>query len=103
MTLTLDDAITELRQSPQFRAWGKLSVEDIESSEISTATEKHYLPDELGKLWGVSAETIRTLFREERDVLRLTKSDGSKRSYVLIRIPESVAQRVHKRLSAVPQ
>ena len=49
------------------------------------------------------AETIRLTFREEPGVLRLRQPTRGKRSYVLLRIPHSVAERVHRRLSAVPQ
>jgi hypothetical protein len=66
--------------------------------------EKHFTPSELAKAWGVSAETVRQLFRNEPDVLRVG-SNGSTdaRRYVLLRIPESVAVRVHRRLSAIPK
>jgi hypothetical protein len=66
------------------------------------ADERHYEPNELAELWGVSAETIRNVFREEPGVLRIAHPNGKKRKYVLMRVPESVAQRVHKRLAAVP-
>jgi hypothetical protein len=100
MNLTLDDAIAELRQSPQFRAWGKPTVEDIESSEISPAQEKHYSPDELASLWGISVDSIRRLFRDEPGVLKMGDKDPKhKRQYLTLRIPESVAVRVHTRLS----
>ena len=68
--------------------------------------EKHFEPAELAKAWGVSAETIRNVFRNEPGVLRITASTNgklSKRKYVSMRVPVSVAERVHKRLSAVPQ
>ena len=71
--------------------------------------EKHFSPSDLAKAWGVSAETVRQIFRDEPDVLRVgsngaaTPSISRKRKYVLLRIPESVAARVHKRLSAVPR
>jgi hypothetical protein len=66
--------------------------------------EKHFSPADLAKAWGISAETVRQIFREEPGVLRLG-SDGSQhtRSYVTLRIPQSVAVRVHARLSALPQ
>ena len=67
-----------------------------------SATEKHFTPDELAELWGVSAETIRITFRGEPGVLRLQQPTKGKRQYVLMRIPESVAERVHRKLSAVP-
>jgi hypothetical protein len=103
MILTFDEAVAELSRSPKFLSWGGLRPEDLEQSQISKAGEKHFTPAELASAWGVSAETIRITFREEPDVLRLQQPTKGKRQYVLLRIPESVADRVHKRLSAVPQ
>ncbi len=65
--------------------------------------EKHFEPAELAKAWGVSAETIRNVFRNEPGVLRIAHPNGRKRKYISMRVPVSVAERVHKRLSAVPQ
>jgi hypothetical protein len=72
--------------------------------------EKHFTPADLANAWGVSAETVRQIFRNEPDVLRVGSNGPAtpsisrrRRSYVLLRIPESVALRVHKRLSAVPK
>jgi hypothetical protein len=66
--------------------------------------QKHYAPGELAKLWGVSVETVRSMFRNEPGVLKIGSSTGSrhKRGYITLRIPEEVAQRVHRRLSALP-
>ncbi len=64
--------------------------------------EKHFEPAELAKAWGVSAETIRNVFRNEPGVLRIAHPNGRKRKYISMRVPVSVAERVHKRLSAVP-
>ena len=105
---SLTDAIAELKVSPNFRDWKPKPKQEpkrrpgVEMSSIM-ADEKHYTPDELAVLWGVSAQTIRNVFQKEPGVLRITQSNGSKRNYVLTRIPESVAQRLHKRLSAVPR
>jgi hypothetical protein len=65
------------------------------------ACEKHYAPRELAELWGLSKETIRTIFRNEPGVLKIG-SNGTrlKRGYKTLRIPQSVAERVHTRLSA---
>ena len=103
----LADAIKELRTSSQFRQWEPQPRSEPKrrpGAEVSSlmADEKHYTPDELAILWGVSAQTIRNVFQKEPGVLRITQSNGTKRNYVLTRIPESVAQRLHKRLSAVP-
>jgi hypothetical protein len=66
--------------------------------------EKHFTPADLAKAWGVSAETVRQIFRNEPDVLRVgSKGSTATRKYVLLRIPESVALRVHRRLAAVPK
>jgi hypothetical protein len=63
--------------------------------------EKHYAPDELAELWGVSTETIRSIFQEEPGVLKIgTQVRKYKRGYVTLRTPQEVAERVHRRLSA---
>jgi hypothetical protein len=62
--------------------------------------ERHYSPADLAKAWSVDVETIRNLFREEPGVMKIgEKAPRHKRSYLTLRIPESVAVRVHKRLS----
>lgn len=63
--------------------------------------EKHYTVAELAVLWDLSEDTIRRLFRHEPGVLVLSRARGSKRCYTTLRIPESVALRVHQKLSVV--
>ena len=70
-------------------------------SEQPPAFEKHFSAKELGDLWGLDESTVRRLFQDEVGVLKLGKSgrrDG-KRDYVTLRIPASVAARVHERLA----
>ena len=95
-----------LLKSEKFIKWkppeterGKLSLEDI--AEPDVMVEKHYTPAELADLWGVSVQTIRELFQDEEGVLKLG-SDGTRtrRAYKTLRIPHSVAKRLHTRLSA---
>jgi hypothetical protein len=63
--------------------------------------EKHFTPSDLAKAWGVSSETIRQLFRDEPGVIKLgDRGTKYKRSYLTLRIPQSVAERVHQRISA---
>lgn len=62
------------------------------------ALEKHYRVRELGELWGFSDNTIIRLFVSEPGVIRLESGVG-RRKYTTISIPESVALRVHERLS----
>jgi len=63
-----------------------------------TAMEKHYRVRELASLWGFSDNTIIRLFTAEPGVIRL-ESDAGRRKYTTLSIPESVALRVHERLS----
>ena len=65
---------------------------------MSSATEKHYRVRELASLWGFSDNTIIRLFTGEPGVIRL-ESGAGKRKYTTLSIPESVALRVHQRLS----
>jgi hypothetical protein len=63
--------------------------------------EKHYEPSELAEMWGVSPETIRSIFRDEPGVLKIGKTGAKhKRGYIALRIPGSLAELVHTRLSA---
>ncbi len=62
-------------------------------------TERHFAPEELGEAWGLSADTVRRLFEHEQGVLVIERTRGhGRRRYRTFRIPESVAQRVHRRL-----
>jgi hypothetical protein len=64
----------------------------------AAALEKHYRVRELGELWGFSDNTIIRLFASEPGVVRL-ESGAGRRKYTTLSIPESVALRVHERLS----
>jgi|HubBroStandDraft_3_1064219.scaffolds.fasta_scaffold256509_2 hypothetical protein len=96
-----------VRASDKFLNWNKpaklrldeLGLRDFEESAIM-ASERHYTPTELADLWGVSVQTIRDLFKGEDGVLKIG-SDGTRnrRAYKTLRIPHSVAERVHTRLS----
>ena len=69
-------------------------------------TERHYSAEELGKLWNLSGDTVRRLFEREPGVLVIERARSrNARHYRTLRIPESVAERVHRRLSnpAVPR
>lgn len=62
--------------------------------------EKYLTPVELAKRWALSPDTIRRLFCGEPDVLLLKNSSArSKRRYSTLRIPESVVERVRRKLS----
>jgi hypothetical protein len=79
------------------------------STEASKAKSKRtrpaagdYTVRQLAEEWGFSADKIRELFRNEPGVLKLKDENAAKkrkRSYVTLRIPPEVAQRVKRRLS----
>jgi hypothetical protein len=61
--------------------------------------ERHYTVTEIAAIWNLSKDTVRRLFQNEPGVLVLgdTSPRRRKRLYKTLRIPESVAQRVHQR------
>lgn len=71
--------------------------------------ERHYSVADLAEIWNIHTKTVRSLFSEEPDVIRISRqtshhkrpprpSRGRPRDWVMLRIPESVAQRVYERL-----
>jgi len=72
------------------------------SATMPDFAARHYTPAEVGKLWGLSADTVRRLFEKEPGVLLIgDPSRRGKRRYLTLRIPESVVSRVHRKMSRV--
>lgn len=72
------------------------------ASSPELALERHYSVADLVELWGLSERTIRRIFGSEPGVLEWGRGeDRFKRAYKTLRIPESVVQRVHRRMSKV--
>jgi hypothetical protein len=87
-------------RSRKFRDWTPERIRRKAADHNAPVVEKHFSPAELAKAWGVDSETIRNLFRSEPGVLKIgEKNPKHKRAYLTLRIPESVAVRVHRRLS----
>ena len=62
--------------------------------------ERHYTVAEIAKLWSLRADVVRRLFEREPGVLVIgDDAPRGKRRYATLRIPQSVAERVHRRLS----
>ena len=78
-----EDSVAELRKSGVF------------------VFERHYTAKQLGGLWGLDESTVRRMFQDEPGVLKIGKANrrDGKRDYVSLRIPESVAVRVHRERS----
>jgi hypothetical protein len=63
------------------------------------ALERHYTVSEVASLWNLSEDSIRRIFRDLPGVLKLNSPEKvHKRGYCVLRIPESVLQRVHAEL-----
>ena len=65
------------------------------------AFERHYSVEELTELWGMSDDFVRRLFLHEPGVIIFYREQPGKRVYRTLRIPASVALRVHRRLRKV--
>jgi hypothetical protein len=89
------EAINRLKESPKFLAWGK---EIIRIHDLGVPA-KHYSVDELAELWGVSVDSIRRIFRDEPGGLKIGENSPKHKRPLTLRIPESVVERVHMRLS----
>jgi hypothetical protein len=114
MTTAVNDELREeLRRSKKFLQWripakskpsygrGKDFNYAGEKYTNLVVDEKHYTPAELAKAWGVSPQTVRELFKNEEGVLKIgSNGTRNRRAYKTLRIPESVATRIHTRLSA---
>jgi len=64
--------------------------------------EVHFSVIEISKLWNLSPDLVRDIFRNEAGVLRIERPAGRfKRVYTTLRIPQSVLSRVQTLLAAV--
>ena len=69
------------------------------TSAVFSDLERHFTVAELSKRWFFSKNTIRRLFSQEPGVVRIARPQTrSKRGYTSMRIPERIAERVHRRL-----
>jgi hypothetical protein len=67
--------------------------------EAPAPAERHYAPSEVAELWHLNVETIRRMFQDEPGVVVIQgPPKKGKRPYKTIRIPQSVLERVHRRL-----
>ena len=72
------------------------------SNAVTPAFERHFTVRELAALWNLSEDTVRRCFQREPGVIEVVRRKKvSKRRYITLRIPESVAIRAHRRLSIV--
>jgi hypothetical protein len=66
---------------------------------IDLANEKHYSIIEISKLWALSQKTVRKIFENEPGVIQWGAEETlHKRGYRTLRVPETVLQRMHRKL-----
>jgi hypothetical protein len=66
----------------------------------SAAFERHFSVQEIAKMWDLGVDLIRRLFANEEGVVRIAHPETlHKCGYCTLRIPESVAHRVHRKLT----
>ena len=73
---------------------------DIRAQLNSTAHEKHYSVQELVPLWRLSRPKLTELFRDEPGVIKIGYGyRRGREGRITLRIPASIAERVHSKLS----
>jgi hypothetical protein len=92
-------------QLEQKQAWMRERQSSAGSAAVSQSptsshfAERHYTVAELSELWSLSPDVVRRLFEREPGVFVIgDQGTRSKRRYTTLRIPQSVVERVHRRL-----
>jgi hypothetical protein len=62
--------------------------------------ERHFTVEELASRWSLSQEFVRKLFLDEPGVVVFWRQRPGRRAYRTVRIPESVAVRIHRRMTS---
>ena len=75
----------------------------VTSSPAAPSLEPHFTLAQVAEAWGVSTDTVRRMFEGEPGVLVIEPAPTrySRRRYRTLRIPASVADRVHRRMRVV--
>lgn len=98
--LTSGRQIFQLFRS-KFGKEAELQMSPQSQLETSAHAERHYAVAEIAEMWNLSADKVRDLFEREPGVLVIGEQQPrNKRRYTTLRIPQSVVERVHHRLSS---
>jgi len=77
------------------------SEHNLVGGAVDIALEPHYSVQQVAEMWSICEDAAREIFRREPGVLRIERpKERYKRAYTTLRIPLSVMQRVHRRMSA---
>jgi hypothetical protein len=98
----------ELRRSAialeSSQTWTRERTASLEpSTRVERFMERHYTLSEIAAMWNLSHDFVRRLFQSEPGVLIMGREEptSSRRRYAIYRIPESVVERIHRRLSRI--
>jgi hypothetical protein len=70
------------------------------SESASQFEERHYTIAELAEMWKFSTEFVRQIVRGEPGVTEWVRQQPGRRRYSVIRVPQSVAERLYRRALA---
>jgi hypothetical protein len=75
---------------------------DPRDPQADGALERHFSIQEIAKRWCLCENSVRDLFKGEPGVIRIQRPRSRyKRAYTALRIPASVVERVHRKMSLV--
>jgi hypothetical protein len=87
------------RKDGRFTA-GERMLESVQNQNqpSGSAFERHYSVLEIAKLWGLSYNSVKSLFKNEPGVFAIGNEETRYgRARITLRIPQSVMERVHRK------
>jgi hypothetical protein len=70
------------------------------SDNTNPFEERHYTINELAQMWKFSTEFVRQIVRGEPGVTEWVRQQPGRRRYSVIRVPQSVAERLYRQALA---
>lgn len=70
------------------------------SDNTNPFEERHYTTNELAQMWKFSTEFVRQIVRGEPGVTEWVRQQPGRRRYSVIRVPQSVAERLYRQALA---
>ena len=67
------------------------------SESVNVFEERHYTVSELADMWKLSTEFVRQIVRGEPGVTEWVRQAPGRRRYRVLRVPQSVAERLYRR------
>jgi hypothetical protein len=86
------------RQAPRGNRRSLSAPMATEQQEVAEPfAERHYTVNELASMWRLSGEFVRQIVQHEPGVTEWVRQQPGRRRYRVLRIPQSVAERVYRR------